>query len=190
VTQRFGSQSHNPAHARNWVLENIVPQLKKSKFKREVNVTTQSVDSGKNASQRVEEASTYTFKGNNSNPSTLTSSHEGDGVASLAPPHSKLHEGFGAVFDPSVGKSTMQSVSSNSGNDTKLLTILIVLVGVAIVLSLIAIIMTWKNQSGHFAGSNCTITCYVKHIYFTDADEYRSQMPDTCHTGETTKHNF
>ena len=81
----------------------------------------------------------------------------------------------------------MQSaISSDSGNDSKLLTILIVLVGIAIVLILIAIIMAWKNQSGHFPGRSCTVTCCAKHIYFRDVNEDRSLMRDTVQTGEAT----
>ena len=190
VTQRKASQSDNPADARNWVLENIVPQLKKSKFKREVNVTMQSAESRKRASQRVEEASTqYTFKERNSTPAT-PASVEGNGAASLTPPHSKLHEGFGTVFDASVEEPTMLSNSSNSGNGNKLLIILIVLVGIAIVLHLITIIMSWKNQSGQFPGSNCTVTCCAKNVYFTDVGEHRSLTRDTFQTGEATKYNF
>ena len=93
VTQRSASQSDNPAPERNWTLEDIVPQLKKSKFKREVTVTMESADSVKSTFQRVEEASTYTLNGNNSNPST-PASVEGNGVPSLSSPQSKLHKGF------------------------------------------------------------------------------------------------
>ena len=171
VTQRKASQSHNPAHARNWVLENIVPQLKKSKFKRDVNVTMQRADSGESASQRVVEALTYTFEKNNSNPATLASV-EGNGVASLSTPH--------AV-------TTLLSTSSNSGNENKLQTILIELVagflGIVIMLFLIGVIMLLRMQSGHFSGSCCTITCCPTYIS-TDRVEYRPFLGDTSLTGE------
>ena len=189
VTQRSASQSDNPAPARNWMLEDIVPQLKKSKFKREVTVTMESADSGKSAFQRVEEASTYTLNGNNSNPFT-PASVEGNGVASLSSPRSKLHKGFGIAFDASVGESTMQSSSSNSGYISKLLTILILLVGIVIVLILIAIIMAWKNQCGQCPGSICTVTCCIKHIYLRDVDECRSLARGIFQTGEATKNNL
>ena len=184
VRQRSASQSDNPAPTRDWVLVDVVPQLKKSKFKREVNVKMQSADVGKSASQRVEEERTYTLKGNNSNPATPTSV-KGNGVASLSTPQSKLHKGFGTAFDASVGEPPMQSTSSNSGNVSKLLTILIVFVGIVIVLILIAIIMAWKNQSGH-----CTVTCCTKRIYFRDVDELRSLFHDTFQSGEATKYNL
>ena len=189
VTQRSASQSDNPAPTRDWVLVDVVPQLKKSKFKREVNVKMQSADVGKSASQRVEEERTYTLKGNNSNPATPTSV-KGNGVASLSTPQSKLHKGFGTAFDASVGEPPMQSTSSNSGNVSKLLTILIVFVGIVIVLILIAIIMAWKNQSGHCPRRCCTVTCCTKHIYFRDVDELRSLIHDTFQSGEATKYNL
>ena len=189
VTQRSASQSDNPAPERNWTLEDIVPQLKKSKFKREVTVTMESADSVKSTFQRVEEASTYTLNGNNSNPST-PASVEGNGVPSLSSPQSKLHKGFGIAFDASVGESKMQSSSSNSGYISKLLTILILLVGIVIVLILIAIIMAWKNQCVHCPGSITTVTCCIKHIYLRDVDECRSLPRGTFQTGEATKNNL
>ena len=171
VTQGSASRSDYPAPARNWILVDIVPQLKKSKFKREVNVKMQRAESGKSSSQRVAGANTYSLKGNNSTP------------------QNKLYKGFATVSDASVGEPTMQSISSNTGNVGNLLTILIVLVGIAIMLSLTAIIMAWKNQSGHCPGSSCTVTCYANNIYFTDVDERRSLMRDKFQTGEASKYN-
>lgn len=189
MTQQSTSQSDNPAHARNWVLEEIVSQLKKTKFKREVNMTMQSADRGKNASQVVKEASTYNLKGNNSNPATVASV-EGNGAASFLTPQSKLQEGLGTASDYNAGEPPLPSTSSNSGDDNKLLTILIVLVGIVIVLILTAIIMTLKKQSGRFPGSSCTVTCCVKNIYFIDGDEYRPFIRDTFQTGEAAKYNL
>ena len=190
VTQRKASQSDNPGDARNWVLENTVHQLKKSKFKREVNVTTQSADSGKNASQAVKEANAYALRGNNSNLATVTSV-EDNGVASLFTLPSKLQEGFGTTFDDSVHEPTLQSKSCNSGNVSKLLTILIVLVagfmGIAIMLFLIGVIILLRMQSGHFpSGRSCTITCCAKYIS-TDGDEYRPFRRHRSLTGEAAK---
>ena len=182
LTQQSASQSDNPAHVRNWVLEDIVPQLKKPKFKREVNVTMQSGNSVKNDPQVVDEASTYNPKGNNSNPATA-GSVEGNGVASLLTLQSKLQEGFGTTLP------TLQSTSSNSGNDNKLLTILIELVagfvGIVIVLILIGVAILLRMQSGNSVpGSCCTITCCAKYIS-TDGDEYRPFLRDVL-TGETS----
>ena len=186
VTQRSASQSDNPAHARNWELEDIVLQLKKSRSKREVNMMMQSANSGKNASRIVERASTYILKGNNSNPATVASA-AGNGVAGLLTLQSKPEEGFGTSFDASVGEPTLQSPSSNSGNDNKLLTRLIVLVagflGIAIVLILILVVILLRMQSGHF-----TITCCAKYIAL-DGDEYRPlSLRDTSLTGEAAKY--
>lgn len=189
VTQHSASQSDNPAHARNWVLQEIVSQLKKTKFKRAVNMTMQSADTGKNVSQ-VEEASTYTLKGNNLNPATLATVDD-NGGANLLTPQSKLQEGLETASDYNVGEPPLPSTSSNSGNDNKPLMILIVLVaglvGIAIVLILIAVIVVLRKQSGHFPGSGCTVTCCAKYIYLIDGDECRPFLRDTPLTGEVAK---
>ena len=181
VIQLSASQSDNPAHARNWELKDIVTQLKKSQFKREVNVMMKSVNSGKNTSQVVEEASTYTLKGNHSNPATQDSV-EGNGVASMPPLQSKLQESFGTTSYASVGEPTLPSTS---GNDNKLLVaILIVLVAVFLGIAiLIALLMLSRMQSGHLLGSGCTITCCPKYIS-VDGDEFRPFIRDTSLTGE------
>ena len=181
VIQRSASQSDNPAHARNWELKDIVTQLKKSQFKREVNVMMKSVNSGKNTSQVVEEASTYTLKGNHSNPATQDSV-EGNGVASMPTLQSKLQESFGTTSDASVGEPTLPSTS---GNDNKLLVaILIVLVAVFLGIAiLIALLMLSRMQSGHLLGSGCTITCCPKYIS-VDGDEFQPFIRDTSLTGE------
>ena len=190
VSQRSASQTDNPAHARNWVLEDIVTQLKKSRFKREVNMAMQSVNSGKNASQVVEEAGTSTLKENNSNPATVASVEGTDVPVKLLTLQSKLQEGCGSTIDASVGEPTLQSTSSNSGNDNKLLTSLIVLVagflGIVIVLFLIVVIILLRKQSGHFPGSGCTITCCPKYISL-NGDENRPFLHDTPLTGEAAK---
>ena len=236
VTQRSASQSDNPAPTRDWVLVDVEPQLKKSKFKREVNVKMQSAVFGKSASQRVKEertyilvpvstghkaaviplrssqsdnpaharnwelkdivtqrevnvmvksvvekASTYTLKGNHSNPATQDSV-EGNGVASMPTLQSKLQESFGTTSDASVGEPTLPSTS---GNDNKLLVaILIVLVAVFLGIAiLIALLMLSRMQSGHLLGSGCTITCCPKYIS-VDGDEFRPFIRDTSLTGE------
>ena len=183
VTQQSASQSDSLAHARNWVLKDIVNQLKKSQFKREVNVMMKSVNSGRNTSQEVEEASTYTLKGNNSNPAT-PASVEDNGVASEPTLQSKLQEGFGTTSDASVGEPTLPSTSSNSVNGNMLLAILIVLVagflGIAI---LVVVLIISRTQSGHLPGSGCTITCCPKYISI-DGDEFRPFISDTSPTGE------
>lgn len=189
MTQRSASQSDNPTHARNWVLENIVPQLKKSKSKREVNVKMQRYG-GKNASQVVGEGTTYAVKGNNSNPATIASV-ENSVAGSLVTLQSKLQESFGTTLNDSVREPTLQSTSSNSGKENKLLTILIVLVagfvGIAIILVLIGVIILLRMQSGHFPGSGCTITCCAKYISI-DGDEYRPFLRDRSLTGEAAKY--
>lgn len=175
VTQRSASQSDNPAHARNWVLKDIVTQLKKSQFKREVKVMIKSVNSGKNTSQVVKEASTYTLKGNNSNPATITSV-EGNGVVSLSTLQSQPQESFGTTSDASVGEPALLSTSSNSGYGDKLLAILIVLVAGLIVLLILS-----RMQSGHSPGSGCTITCCPRYISI-DGDKFRSFLSDASMT--------
>ena len=179
VTERSASQSDNPAHATNWVTD-IVTQLKKSQFKREVNVMMKSVNGGKNTSQVVEVARTYTLKGNNSNPATPVSV-AGNGVASMPTLQSKLQESFGTSSDASVEEPTLPSTS---GNDNKLLAILIVLVaGFLGIVILIALLMLSRMQSGHLLGSGCTITCCPKYIS-VDGDEFQPFIRDTSLTGE------
>ena len=185
LTQQSASQSDNSAHARNSALKDIVTQLKKSQLKREVNVMMKSVNSGKNASQVVEEASTYTLKENNSNPAA-PASVEGNGVASMSTLQSKLQEGFGTTFDASVGEPTLPSTSSNSSNDNKLLAILIVgFLGIAIIL--IVVLILPRMQSGHFPGRGCTITCCPQYISINGA-EFRPFLGDTSLTGEAAKY--
>ena len=178
VRQQRASQSDNQEHARNWVLEDLVPQLKKAQFKREAKVTMLNITSGKNASQVVEEASTDTLKGNNS------------GIATLSTPQSKLQEGFGTTFEVSASEPTLQLTSNKSGNDNKQLTLLTVLVagfvGIAIMLILLGVIIfliVLKTQSGHFPGGGCTITCCAKYISI-DGSEYQPFLHDTSQTGE------
>ena len=184
VIQLSASQSDNPAHARNWELKDIVTQLKKSQFKREVNVMMKSVNSGKNTSQVVKKASTYTLKGNHSNPATQDSV-EGNGVASMPTLQSKLQESFGTTSDASVGEPTLPSTS---GNDNKLLAILIVLVaGFLGIVILIALLILSRMQSGHLPGSGCTITCCPKYIS-VDGDEFRPFIRDKSLTGEAAKY--
>ena len=85
----------------------------------------------------------------------------------------------------------MQSSSSNSGDVSELLTILIVLVGLGVVLILIVTIMVWKNQCRHCPRSSCTDTCRAKNKCFRDVEECRSLgMCDTFQTGEATKYKF
>ena len=175
VRQQRASQSDNQEHARNWVLEDLVPQLKKAQFKREAKVTMLNITSGKNASQVVEEASTDTLKGNNS------------GIATLSTPQSKLQEGFGTTFEASASEPTLQLTSNKSGNDNKQPTLLTVLVagfvGIAIILILLGVIIVLKMQSGHFPGGGCTITCCAKYISI-DGNEYQPFLHDTSQTGE------
>ena len=175
VGQQRASQSDNQEHARNWVLEDLVPQLKKAQFKREAKVTMLNITSGKNASQVVEEASTDTLKGNNS------------GIATLSTPQSKLQESFGTTFEASASEPTLQLTSNKSGNDNKQPTLLTVLVagfvGIAIMLILLGVIIVLKTQSGHFPGGGCTITCCAKYISI-DGSEYQPFLHDTSQTGE------
>jgi len=193
VTQRNASQNDNPADARNWALENILPQFKKSKFKlREV--TTQSTDSDKNASQVVKETSAYALKGNNSNLASVASV-EGNGLAGFFTLKSKLQEGFGNTFDDSVGEQTLQSTLCNSDNVSKLLTILIVLVagfiGIAIMLFLIGVIILLRMKFEYFkAGSSCTITYTSAKYIPTDGDEYRPFLRHRFLTGEAAKYKL
>ena len=172
LTQQSSSQSDNPAHARNPALKDIVTQLK-TQLKREVKVMTKSVNSGKNASQVVEEASTYTLKGNNSNPAT-PASVEVNGVASMS------------TLDASVGEPTLPSTSSNSSNDNTLLAILIVgFLGIAIIL--IVVLILPRMQSGNFPASGCTITCCPQYISI-NGDEFRPFLGGTSLTGEAAKY--
>jgi len=189
--QQHASQSDNQAHARNWVLEDIVTQLKKAQFRREAKVTMLSITRGKNASQVVEEASTDTLKGNNSNPITIAFDEGNYGIATLSTPPSKLQEGFGTTFEASTSKPTLQLTSNKSGNDNKQPTLLIVLVagfvGIAIMLILLGVIilvLVLKMKSGHFPGGGCTITCCAKYISI-DGNEYQPILHDTSQTGES-----
>ena len=176
VRQQHASRSDNQAHARNWVLEDIVPQLKKAQFKREGKVTMPNITSGKNASQVVEVASTDTLKGNNYS-----------GIATLSTPQSKLQESFGTTFDASASEPTLQLTSNKSGNDNKQLTLLTVLVagvvGIVIMLILLGVVIVLKMQSGHFPGGGCTITCCAKYISI-DGNEYQPFLHGTSQTGE------
>lgn len=187
VRQQYASQSDNQAHARNWVLEDIVPQIKKAEFKREAKVMMLSINSDKNASQVVKEASTDTLKGNNSNPVTVAVDEGNYGIATLSTSHGKVQEGFGTTFEASAIEPTLQLTSNKSDNDNKQLTLPIVLVagfvGIAIMLILLGVIIVLKMQSGHFPGGGCTITCCAKYISI-DGNEYQPLLHDTSQTGK------
>ena len=184
ITHQRVSQIDNSEGARNRVLQDIVSQLKKTKFRREVvNMPIQSAGTYKYATKLVQESTT--LKDDTSNLQT-TATVDGDGTASLQTVHGKLQDGLDTVSDnSSVLKPTLPLTSSYSSSFKSLLIILIVLVSIAVVaLILITALIARKRQPGHLPGSGCTITCCARNIYLRNS-EYLPVLQDTApQTGE------
>ncbi|KAJ7383295.1 hypothetical protein OS493_029260 [Desmophyllum pertusum] len=180
------SQSDNLEDTRNLVLEDLVSQLKKTDFKREVNMTLQREDTVNYPTTMVQEAST-TLQDDNSNPPTTATVNDNDHATLSFSFKNKSQNGLDTAPDHNTKEPTLPLASSYFGNIKGLLTILISVsvVGIAIlVLVSIAVFIAcacWRRQSGHLPGSSCTVTCCAKYINVRDgeASEYLPVSLDT-----------
>ncbi len=172
------SQSDSSKVARNWVLEDIVSQIEKTKFKREANMSIQSKDTDKYTMKEVEEVTTP--EDDNSSPPT-TATLNGDGATSSITTQSKSQEGLDTVPEYSNLKPTLPLTSNHFSSFQSILIALLSIV--VVVLILIAVLIVWKMESGKLPGSCCTFTCCVR--VYLDGEE---SVP--FKTGKTAKDNY
>ena len=181
-------QSANLEDAGNSVsAEDIVPQMKGTRFRREENATLEKAGIIADGTKTVEKTSAR-LQAEELNPSTTAiTDGANEAVTSLSATESKLQEGLDTVSENIAIEPTSPLTSSYLGDIKNLLRgILIALVGFAVlVLSLIATIMACIYQkrmqsAGQIQGNGCTITwctCCVK--YEGHSQEYQPVLHES-----------